>query len=229
MSLVLPDRVFVVVPAYDEGPRLARVLDDLAPTGCAVVVVDDGSTDDTADVAIRRGCYVLRHAINRGQGAALQTGITFAVREGADYVVTFDADGQHLAADMRAILAPVVEGRCDVALGNRFPSGTSNVPRLRRAVLRVASVITFLTTGVRVGDTHNGYRALSRKAALAIHLRQDRMAHASEIHDEIRRAGLAFVEVPMTVRYSDETLAKGQRLSNAVSVLFQYVFGKFHS
>jgi polyprenyl-phospho-N-acetylgalactosaminyl synthase len=226
---VEPGRVFVVVPAYNEGARLERVIDDLAPTGHAVVVVDDGSRDDTAAVARRRGCYVLRHVINRGQGAALQTGISFAVREGADYVVTFDADGQHQAAEMPSLLAPVVEGRCDVALGNRFLSGTSNVPAMRAVVLHVARLITFLTSGVRVGDTHNGYRALSRKAAAAIHLRQDRMAHASEIYDQILRAGLRFQEVPVTIRYSDETLAKGQRLSNSLSVLFQYMFGKINS
>jgi glycosyltransferase involved in cell wall biosynthesis len=228
MPAATPGRVFVVVPAYNEGARLSRVIDDLAPTGHAVVVVDDGSRDDTAAVAGARGCYVLRHAINRGQGAALQTGITFAVREGADYVVTFDADGQHLAAEMPTLLAPLVEGRADVSLGNRFISGTSNVPPLRRIVLHAARLVTFLTSGVRVGDTHNGYRALTRKAAAAIRLKQDRMAHASEIYDQILRARLTFVEVPVTIRYSDETLAKGQRLSNSVSVLFQYMFGKIN-
>ncbi|MGE0812093.1 MAG: glycosyltransferase family 2 protein [Vicinamibacterales bacterium] len=225
----MPGRVFVVVPAYNEGARLDRVLATLAPTGHAVVVVDDGSRDDTSAVARARGCYVLRHSLSRGQGAALQTGMTFALREGADWIVTFDADGQHQVADMPALLAPIVEGRADVALGNRFLSGTSNVPALRTIVLHVARVITFLTSGVRVGDTHNGYRALSRKAALALDLKQDRMAHASEIFDQIRRARLAFVEVPVSIRYSEETLAKGQRLSNSVSVLFQYMIGKINS
>jgi glycosyltransferase involved in cell wall biosynthesis len=229
MSAAPSGRVFVVVPAYNEGKRLERVLDDLAPTGHAVVVVDDGSRDDTAAVARARGCHVLRHVINRGQGAALQTGITFAVREGAAIVVTFDADGQHQAADMPALLAPILEGRADFVLGNRFLSGTSNVPPFRAMVLHVARLITFLTSGMRVGDTHNGYRAFSRRGAQAIHLRQDRMAHASEIYDQILRARLPFVEVPVTIRYSDETLAKGQKLSNSVSVLFQYMLGKLNS
>jgi len=224
-----PRRVFIVVPAYNEGQRLLRVIDDLAPTGYAVVIVDDGSRDDTAAVAATRHCYVLRHSINRGQGAALQTGISFALREGADIVVTFDADGQHLVSDLPAMLAPLLEGRVDVTLGNRFTSGASNVPPFRAVVLQVARVITFLTSGLRVGDTHNGYRAFTRRAALTIHLRQDRMAHASEIYDQIQRSGLACQEVPVTIRYSDETLAKGQRLSNSVSVLFHYIFGKFTS
>lgn len=224
-------RILVAVPALNEAEVLGRVLESLSSVQPLrdVVVVDDGSRDDTAAVARARGCYVLRHVINRGQGAALQTGITFAVREGADIVVTFDADGQHQASDMPALLAPIVEGRADFVLGNRFLSGTSNVPPFRAVVLHVARLITFLTSGMRVGDTHNGYRALSRRGAQAIHLRQDRMAHASEIYDQILRARLPFVEVPVTIRYSDETLAKGQKLSNSVSVLFQYMLGKLNS
>lgn len=222
----VPGRVFIVVPAYNEGQRLLRVLDDLARTPHAVVVVDDGSRDDTFEVARGRGVYALRHTINRGQGAALQTGISFALREGADFIVTFDADGQHLASELDQLLAPVAAGQCDVALGNRFLSGTSNVPAMRKVVLHLARLFTFLTTGIRVGDCHNGYRVLSRGAASAIYLKQDRMAHASEIYDQILRAKLRFLEVPVTIRYSDETLAKGQRLSNSLSVLFQYLFGK---
>ena len=229
MTAGVSGRVFIVVPAYNEGKRLERVLAELSGTGHAVVVVDDGSKDDTGAVVRAAGHYLLRHVINRGQGAALQTGITFALRLGADYIVTFDADGQHQVSELDNLLDPVVEGRCDVALGNRFLSGTSNVPPVRRVVLHLARLFTFLTSGVRVGDCHNGYRVLSRKAAAAINLKQDRMAHASEIYDQMLQAGLVFLEVPVTIRYSDETLAKGQRLSNSVSVLFQYICGKMNS
>jgi glycosyltransferase involved in cell wall biosynthesis len=218
--------VFIVVPAYNEGARLGKVLDELGRTGYHVVVVDDGSSDQTSDVARRHGCFVLRHVFNRGQGAALQTGVTFALREGADVIVTFDADGQHQTSDLPALLAPVLERRSDVALGNRFLSGQSNVPGFRKLVLQLGRVFTFLTSGLRVGDCHNGYRAFSRKGATAINLRQDRMAHASEIYDQIKRSRLSYEEVPVTIRYSAETLAKGQKLSNSVSVLFQYLYGK---
>ena len=219
-------KIFIVVPAYNEGRRLAAVLDELSRTFHHVVVVDDGSTDRTTEVARHHGCFVLRHSFNRGQGAALQTGITFALREGADAVVTFDADGQHQTADLAALLEPVLSGRADVALGNRFASRQSNVPGFRKAVLQLGRVFTFLTSGVRVGDCHNGYRAFSRTGALALSLKQDRMAHASEIYDQIRNAGLVYEEVPVTIRYSAETLAKGQKLSNSVSVLFHYLYGK---
>ena len=219
-------KVFIVVPAYNEGRRLATVLDDLSRTGYQVVVVDDGSSDRTADVAKSYGCFVLRHTFNRGQGAALQTGISFALREGADAIVTFDADGQHQTSDLPALLEPVLSGRTDVTLGNRFASRQSNVPGIRKVVLQLGRVFTFITSGVRVGDCHNGYRAFSRTGAQALSLKQDRMAHASEIYDQIKDAGLAYEEVPVTIRYSAETLAKGQKLSNSLSVLFQYLYGK---
>jgi len=219
-------KVFIVVPAYNEGARLNRVLDDLSRTGHHIVLVDDGSRDRTSDVGRHYGCFVLRHSFNRGQGAALQTGISFALREGADVVVTFDADGQHQTADLPRLLEPVLSGRCDVAFGNRFLSQQSNVPPARKAILQLARVFTWLTSGVRVGDCHNGYRAFSRKGAAAISMRQDRMAHASEIYDQVKGAGLTYEEVPVTIRYSAETLAKGQKLSNSVSVLFQYLYGK---
>ncbi len=219
-------KVFIVVPSFNEGRRLSAVLDDLATTGHQVVVIDDGSRDRTVDVGKRHGCYVLRHSFNRGQGAALQTGITFALREGADAIVTFDADGQHQISDLPALLEPVLSGRCDVALGNRFLSPGSNVPAMRRVILQLGRVFTYLTSGVRVGDCHNGYRAFSRKGASAICMKQDRMAHASEIYDQIMSARLTFEEVPVTIRYSAETLAKGQKLSNSISVLFHYLYGK---
>lgn len=219
-------RIVIVVPAFNEAARLGGVLDNLARTRHRIVVVDDGSWDRTADVARQAGCYVLRHAFNRGQGAALQTGITFALLEGADVIVTFDADGQHQTSDLPALLEPVLFGRCDVALGNRFINGQSNVPSLRRVILQFGRLFTWLTSGVRIGDCHNGYRAFSRRGANALWLRQDRMAHASEIYDQIKQSGLKYEEVPVTIRYTTETLAKGQKLSNSASVLFQYLYGK---
>ncbi len=219
-------RVFIVVPAYNEAGRLSTVLEDLAHTAHEVVVVDDGSSDRTADVARGHGCHVLRHSFNRGQGAALQTGIAFALREGADVIVTFDADGQHQTRDLPALVAPVLSGQCDVVLGNRFLNGQSNVPPIRKIILQLGRLFTWLTSGVRVGDCHNGYRAFSRRGASVLSLKQDRMAHASEIYDQIKHSGLPYVEVPVTIRYTDETLAKGQKLSNSVSVLFQYLYGK---
>ena len=221
-----PTDVFIIIPAFNEATRVGPVLHELVQHYTRVVVVDDGSTDGTAEVARQHGCTVLRHPINRGQGAALQTGITYCLRAGAGFLVTFDADGQHQVSDIAAMLEPVVQGGVDVALGSRFLSGNSNVPPLRSMVLRAARIFTWLTSGLYLSDCHNGFRVLSRPAAEQIRLRQDRMAHASEFYDQIRAAGLSFKEVPVSIRYTPETLAKGQSLSNLVSILVHYLVGK---
>jgi polyprenyl-phospho-N-acetylgalactosaminyl synthase len=219
--------VFVVIPAYNEARRLAPVVDELRHRYPNVVVVDDGSMDDTAAIARQHGCRVLRHAINRGQGAALQTGMTYSLLEGAQWIVTFDADGQHQTSDLPTLLAPVVAGEVDVTLGSRFLGETSPMPWSRRGLLWAARWFTRIVSGIHLTDCHNGLRVLSRRAAQRIHLRQDRMAHASEFYDQIKAAGLSYREVPVSVIYTTETLAKGQNMFNSVSIVFQYFFGRF--
>lgn len=218
--------VFIVIPAFNEASRIGPVLQELRQLYQQVIVVDDGSTDGTATVAEQHDCVLLRHSINRGQGAALQTGIAYSLRRGAGFLVTFDADGQHQAADIAKMLAPVVGGEVDVTLGSRFLGSSSNVPFVRRLVLQAARVFTWLTSGLYLSDCHNGFRVLSRAAAEKIKLRQDRMAHASEFYDQIRLAQLTYKEVSVSIRYTPETLAKGQSLSNSVNILFNYLFGK---
>lgn len=217
---------WVVVPAYNESTVIASVVGDLRRHVEHIVVVDDCSTDQTAAEARAAGAIVLRHEINRGQGAAIQTGLEFALRRGADYIVTFDADGQHDADDLPVLLSPIREKRADFVLGSRFTGG-STVPPLRRLLLRCAVVFTRLTSGLRVTDAHNGLRAFSRRGAEAIHIRLDRMAHASEIMDQIRASGLPYAEVPVRVRYTDYARRKGQRGLHAIRVAFDYLFGRW--
>jgi glycosyltransferase involved in cell wall biosynthesis len=222
----VPAQVWVVVPAYNEGSRLSRTLTELLKWAANVVVVDDGSADDTLQYARQHPVWCLRHIINRGQGAALQTGIDFAVQRGAEIIVTFDADGQHDPAEMSRLIAPVLAGSADVALGSRFLGAAIGIPWTRKLLLRVAVVFTRVLSRIKVTDTHNGYRALSRAAARTVRMRQDRMAHASEILDLIRIHGLRFVEVPVTIRYSAATLAKGQSSWDALRVAAQFLIGK---
>jgi len=218
--------IWIVIAAYNETSRLGKTLAELLPHYSNVVVVDDGSRDDTAAVAEKAGVWTLRHPINRGQGAALQTGIDFAIQTGADVIVTFDADGQHDPADIPAILAPVLAGTADIALGSRFLGKTIGMPFSRRVVLKLAVIFTRIVSQIKVTDTHNGFRSFSRSAATAIRIYQDRMAHASEILDEIRRQGLRYAEVPVTIRYTAGTLAKGQSSFNAVRIAWQFLVGK---
>ena len=219
-------KVTAVIAAYNEAGAIGPVIQALAPQVAEIVVVDDGSKDATADVARSAGAVVLRHPINRGQGAALQSGITLALARGAEIVVTFDADGQHVAADIPRLVAPVARGEADVALGSRFLGGTSNVPPLRRVLLKCAVLFTRMTTGLSLTDAHNGLRALSRRAAETIRIRQDRMAHASEIVSEIAKHGLRFVEIPITVLYTDYSKSKGQSALGAFRILLDLLVGK---
>jgi len=211
-------RIWVVIAAYNEAKVIARVVGEVALRGYHVVVVDDGSADDTADRAASAAA-VVRHPVNLGQGAALQTGIDYALQQGADAIVTFDADGQHRATDIERLVAALREAPADFALGSRFLGDTIALSTARRLLLRAATVFTQLTTGLRLTDTHNGLRAMTRRGAETIRLRQNRMAHASEILAQIAASGLAYVEVPVRIEYTAYSVAKGQRLSDALTIL----------
>ena len=214
-------RIAIVLPAFNEGTVIGGVIDRLLPLGHYLVVVNDGSRDRTAEEARARPVVLVSHPINRGQGAALQTGITVALALGADAIVTFDSDGQHDPADIARLLAPVLTGECDVALGSRFLGRTENMRLSRRIVLRAAIVFTRLTARLPVTDTHNGLRAFSRSAAAKLRITLDGMAHASEILEQVSDLKLRWQEVPVTVRYSEYSLAKGQRSSDAFRIAAQ--------
>lgn len=221
------DRLWVVIPAFNEATAIEGTIASLRRYYQNVVVIDDASTDGTAELAARAGATVIRHVVNRGQGAALQTGITFAIRANAEIIVTFDADGQHQPTDIPALVAPVKSGECDVVLGSRF-RGSSNVPRARRILLSLAVVFTRLMTGAVITDTHNGLRAFSHEAARRLNLTMDRMAHASELIDQIVAARLRFVEVPVHVLYTPYSIRKGQTSTlGALRVLWEYLLGRW--
>jgi glycosyltransferase involved in cell wall biosynthesis len=219
MELVSRHQVHVVIAAYNEGTVIARVVADVRRAGYPVVLVDDGSLDETADIAAAAGAEVVRHPFNLGQGAALQTGIDHALAQGAAFVVTFDADGQHRVSEIARLTDALVRERADFALGSRFIGQAPNLPPARRLMLQAATLFTRLTTGMQVTDTHNGLRAMSRRGAAAIRLRQNRMAHASECLSQIAESGLRYVERPVTIEYTAYSLAKGQNIRDAVLIL----------
>jgi len=218
--------VWVVVPAYNEAGVIGAVLGDLARLPYRVVVVDDGSGDGTVETALRFPVVVLRHVWNLGQGAALQTGLRYAVDQpGARFVVTFDADGQHRPADIAALLAPLRTGAADVTLGSRFlrPGDRRQVGVVKRALLRTASVFTRLTSRLALTDTHNGLRAFTVEAAARVTIRQNGMAHASELLDQIARLRLRYCEVPVTIAYTEYSVRKGQSIWNSVNIVWDIV------
>jgi len=216
------DNIWVVVPAFNEGGRLVRALASLRGLEVQIVVVDDGSVDATAEITLRDPeIWVLRHVVNCGQGAALQTGIDFALQQGASIVVTFDGDGQHSAEDIARLVKPIQSGEADVVLGSRFLGSAIGIPRSRWLLLKLAVVFTRLFSGVQVTDTHNGLRAFSRAAASRIRIRLNRMAHASEILDQIQALKIRYREVPVTVTYTTHTLDKGQSSWNSLRIASQ--------
>jgi glycosyltransferase involved in cell wall biosynthesis len=219
------DATWVVVPLYNEAEVVGDVVADLRQHLPQVVCVDDGSRDDSAAVAEAAGAVVVRHPINLGQGAALQTGISFALTDPtARYVVTFDADGQHQPPDAVAMLDALRQGHVDVVFGSRFLRTRTRPPLLKRALLKAAVAYSNASTGVRLTDTHNGLRAMTREAAQTLDIRQNRMAHASEIIDQVGRADLRYVEHPVDILYTDYSRRKGQSLLNSVNILAELIY-----
>jgi glycosyltransferase involved in cell wall biosynthesis len=236
--------VAVLMPVHNEASRLAPILEALAARaaeveGVAVFLVDDGSEPpiDLANVPARTPDFqvvLARHALNLGQGAALETARQLALAEPAFAAyVTMDSDGQH-GVDGALACARAIGAGADVAFGSRF-HGASDVPRGRRALLAAARAFEWALTGLRLSDAHNGLRAFNRRALLQIAIRQNRMAHATEITQRVsslrRRARpLVIVEVPVQIRYTRDTLDKGQRAAGALTILrdlvHHYLFGE---
>jgi glycosyltransferase involved in cell wall biosynthesis len=220
--------VWVIVPAYNEGGAISDVLRMLAESGYTVVVVDDGSSDDTVQRALHFPVIVLRHLSNLGQGAALQTGITYALRSrAARFIVTFDSDGQHHVEDIDRLLAPLRSGNYDVALGSRFlrENDTAQVPLRRRVMLRLVVSLSRVATRLPLTDAHNGLRAFTADAARQIEITHNRMAHASEIVSQIAALKLRYCEVPVTITYSHYATRKGQTVFHGVDILWDLVRG----
>lgn len=217
----LRDHAVVVVPAHNEEAVIGGVIEGLLPMFCEIVCVDDGSTDATSQRAREAGARVLRHCMNRGQGAALQTGLEWARRRpGMECVVTFDGDGQHRPDDAAAMVDALRDTGVDVVLGSRFLTAAQTVPKGRTLLLKAATTFTRLTSGAPVTDAHNGLRVLSRGAVEKVSLSQDGMAHASEILHLIQKRQLSWSEFPVTIDYTEHSKAKGQSVWNSVNILW---------
>lgn len=211
-------KIIAVIPAYNEDQKVGEVVKALSSYVNEIIVIDDGSTDETANVARAAGAVVYRLAINRGQGAALRAGFKKALERAADIVITFDADGQFDPADVPKLVAPIIKMEADAVLGSRM-IGASNMPVFKKLLLRGAIFLTNGISGLKLTDTHNGLRAFSRSALEKLNLSQDRMAHASEIIDQIAEHQIKYVEVPVTLRYTEYSLKKGQNIFDYLKIL----------
>lgn len=202
-------KLFIVIAAYNEGKSISKVVSGLKNAGYSnIVVVDDGSNDNTFNVIKTLKIHALKHIVNRGQGASLKTGIDYALKNGADIIITFDADGQHKVEDIPAMIKPIIDKQCDATIGSRFLKKTK-MPLFRRITLKIGVIILWIFYGVKMTDAHNGFRAFSKEAARKIDITSDRMEHASQIIEEIHKKKIKYKEVPVTIKYTDYSMEKG--------------------
>ncbi|MBI4433294.1 glycosyltransferase family 2 protein [Candidatus Uhrbacteria bacterium] len=206
-------QTIAVIPAFNEATTIAEVVTRVREILPDVVVIDDGSTDDTSARARGAGAVVLRHCVNRGLGAAIGTGLAAAWQRGADAIVTLDADGQHDPAEIPALLLPIASGTADLVIGVR---GGDGAPLHRRLFHATGNIFTRALFGVRCSDTQSGFRVFHRRAVERIDIRTNRMEVSSEILAEAHRHHLRIVEVPIRTIYTTYSLAKGQSFTVGV-------------
>jgi glycosyltransferase involved in cell wall biosynthesis len=212
---------WLVIPVYNEGQVIGDVVEQALKVFPHIVCVDDGSADDSVERILPTGAHLVSHPVNLGQGAALQTGLSYALSQpGAEYFVTFDADGQHQTDDAERLVALLQEDAADVVLGSRFIEASDQVPLLKRIVLRTAAALSPTARRLKLTDSHNGLRGLNRKAAQRLRITMNGMAHASEIVGLLARSDLRVAEIPVDILYTDYSRAKGQSLLNGVNILF---------
>ncbi len=211
-----------IIPAFNEAKHITAVIHDVLPHVDRVVVVDDASQDTTAIDAANAGAVVLRHMINRGQGAALETGHAYARTIGATYVLHFDGDGQFTAHDIQFAKETLINGSYDIVFGSRFLGKTSNIPFIKKYVLfPLGRIVNYFFAGVILTDVHNGFRIMNQKALHTICITQDGMAHATEILSQTKKAQLAYTEVPVQVTYHEY----GQGLKTALTIVKDLCIG----
>ncbi|MBR0459500.1 MAG: glycosyltransferase family 2 protein [Victivallales bacterium] len=222
----MPEQVYIVIPSYNEGAVLRKTVESVLKTGHQVVVVDDGSRENPWPSLNDLPIHFVRHPINLGQGAALQTGMDYALAHGATAVIHLDADGQHDIEAIPRFLEALKD--CDIVLGSRFlqRGDAALVPRGKRILLTFARLVNYVFTGLWLTDAHNGYRCLNRRALESIHLTENRMAHATEILSLAHTAHLRIREIPVTIHYTDYSRAKGQKWYNSLNILFDLILNK---
>ncbi|KXB79674.1 glycosyltransferase, group 2 family protein [Varibaculum cambriense] len=214
------DDTWVIIPVYNEDQVIGQVVKGLLPTFPHVACIDDGSRDSSATVAAAAGATVIRHPVNLGQGAGLQTGIEYVrAFTSAKYLLTFDADGQHRVEDGLAMVEQAEKEDLAIVFGSRFLSSQTQVGWMKRLVLKTAARVTANRTGMQLTDAHNGLRVLRRDAFEQVNLLQNRMAHASEIVAQLARTRLPWAEHSVFIRYTDYSKAKGQSLLNSINIL----------
>ena len=223
----LNNDVAIIIPAYNEGTAIVDTISSIPNDFSNIICVNDGSTDNTAQAINSTRATLVSHPINLGQGAALQTGIEYALlNQKTKYFVTFDADGQHRIEDVKKMLLHLKKNNLDIVLGSRFLGTAENISSRKKNLLKLAVKFSNYTTGVKLTDTHNGLRVFNRFAAENLQLKMPDFSHASEIIERIAEIPLTYDEVPVTIIYTDYSRSKGQSMINAVNISFDMLLNK---
>ena len=199
--------ITALIPAYNEEKTIGRVIEDAKRYVQSVIVVDDGSSDGTVNVALSAGATVLRHERNRGYGSALATGFTYFRNNGAGVMVVLDGDGQHDPSDIPRLVKPVIDGQADVVIGSRFMDGEAKavMPRYRRFGIGIVNRAWNIASGEEMTDTQCGFRAYSRDAVEKMEIKETNMSASLEILNQAGAKNLRVVEVPVSVNYVGNT------------------------
>ncbi len=223
-----PSSIYIIVPVYNEATVVEQTIIDLLKYPYSIILVDDGSTDNVQEIVKKYPIIFIKHSLNLGQGAALQTGMEMAKRLNAEIVIHFDADGQHNSDNIKNIIEPIFNNECDVVFGSRFlkKEDDQKIPFNKKVVLKTARYINWIFTGILLSDAHNGLRALNKNALEKIVITENKMAHASEILFEVKKYKLRYKEVPVTINYTKYSTQKGQKGMNAINIFFDLLFKK---
>lgn len=218
--------VYLVVPAYNEEKHVETVLRDISKLGYHIILVNDGSKDNTLEIArsvqkdYPNQIYIVSHIINRGLGAALKTGMTDALKHNAKYIITFDADGQHAFEDIPKVLKPLQDKKVDAVIGSRI---FEDMPTTKRFANNVMNILTHIFYGIKVKDSQSGLRAFSSEAAKKIDVVSTGYGVSSEFIKEIKNNQISFDEVPITTIYTDETQHKGTNAIVGIKIMFKMI------
>ncbi|MDD4290357.1 MAG: glycosyltransferase family 2 protein [Patescibacteria group bacterium] len=216
-------KIFIIIPAWNEGKNISSVLEELVKKYENVVVVDDGSYDKTSEIVSQYTVVLLKHIINRDQGASLQTGNDYALNNGADILVHFDADGQFLVDEIQEMINPIVNENYDIVFGSRFMGKKSKMPWAKKNILfPIGRIVNKAILKIKTTDPQSGFRAMTRDAAQKIQIEHDRKAHCSEILHKAFKYKLKIREVPMTVIYN----RFGQNFSGGIVILKDLILKK---
>ncbi len=220
-------KIFAVIPAYNEETTIAEVLQKTKPFVDQIILVNDGSSDQTAQRALAQGVRVVNHSVNRGLGASLGTGFAAAQYLGADAVITLDADGQHDPAEIKKFIEAIEHG-ADVVIGSRMLTGFEGMPWYRQVAQVLGNLVTFCLFGAWVTDSQSGFRAFTRFALQQIQIKTNRMEVSSEIIAEAKRHKLNLVEVPIKAIYTEYSLSKGQSFFVGLKTLIKLVLRRIN-